>query len=130
MLCSKLTICACVETSRADTGSSQTISFGLSAIALAEELETYKRESIISEACRDLADTQTEKLKGLVESIDFESEEEFTQKIATIKESYFAKEIVEQTNEAESLVEEADEEVEVSSVMEHYLTTLRKTSKK
>jgi len=100
------------------------------AIALAEELETYKRESIISEACRDLADTQTEKLKGLVESIDFESEEEFTQKIATIKESYFAKEIVEQTNEAESLVEEADEEVEVSSVMEHYLTTLRKTSKK
>ena len=79
------------------------------AIALAEELETYKRESIISEACRDLADTQTEKLKGLVEGLDFENEE---------------------TSEAESIIEEADEEVEVSSVMEHYLTTLRKTSKK
>tara|TARA_B100001093_G_scaffold358027_1_gene342607 strand:- start:3506 stop:4540 length:1035 start_codon:yes stop_codon:yes gene_type:complete len=100
------------------------------AIALAEELETYKRESIISEACRDLADTQTEKLKGLVEGLDFENEEEFTKKVATVKESYFSKEIVEQTSEAESLIEEADEEVEVSSVMEHYLTTLRKTSKK
>ncbi len=100
------------------------------AIALAEELETYKRESIISEACRDLADTQTEKLKGLVEGIDFENEEEFTKKVATVKESYFSKEIVEQTSEAESIIEEADEEVEVSSVMEHYLTTLRKTSKK
>ena len=100
------------------------------AIALAEELETYKRESIISEACRDLADTQTEKLKGLVEGIDFENEEEFAKKVATVKESYFSKEIVEQTSEAESIVEEADEEVEVSSIMEHYLTTLRKTSKK
>ena len=100
------------------------------AIALAEELETYKRESIISEACRDLADPQTEKLKGLVEGIDFENEEEFAKKVATVKESYFSKEIVEQTSEAESIVEEADEEVEVSSIMEHYLTTLRKTSKK
>ena len=51
-------------------------------------------------------------------------------KVATVKESYFSKEIVEQTSEAESIVEEADEEVEVSSIMEHYLTTLRKTSKK
>lgn len=100
------------------------------AIALAEELETYKRESIISEACRDLADTQTEKLKGLVEGLDFENEEQFAKKVATVKESYFSKEIVEQTSEAESVVEEADEEVEVSSIMEHYLTTLRKTSKK
>ena len=100
------------------------------AIALAEELETYKRESIISEACRDLADTQTEKLKGLVEGLDFENEEQFAKKVATVKESYFSKEIVEQTSEAESVIEEADEEVEVSSIMEHYLTTLRKTSKK
>lgn len=99
------------------------------AIALAEELETYKRESIINEACRDLADTQTEKLKGLVESISFDSEAQFTQSIATIKESYFSKEIVEQTTELDSLVEDTELTVEVSSVMENYLTTLRKTNK-
>jgi len=95
-------------------------------IAMTEELETYKRNSIISEACRDLADTQTEKLKGLVESIDFDSEEAFAKRVATIKESYFSKEIVEK----ETVLEDTDAEVEVSSSMQHYISTLRKTSKK
>ena len=98
------------------------------AIQLAEELETYKRDSIIAEATRDLADTQAEKLKDLLESVDFESEETFTTKVNTVKESYFSKEIPEQLEE--SVSEEAEEEVEVSSSMEGYLTALRKTSKK
>ena len=98
------------------------------AIQLAEELETYKRDSIIAEATRDLADTQAEKLKDLLESVDFESEETFTTKVNTVKESYFSKEIPEQLEESSS--EEAEEEVEVSSSMEGYLTALRKTSKK
>ena len=98
------------------------------AIQLAEELETYKRDSIIAEATRDLADTQAEKLKDLLESVDFESEETFTTKVNTVKESYFSKEIPEQLEESAS--EEAEEEVEVSSSMEGYLTALRKTSKK
>jgi len=57
------------------------------AIALAEELETYKRNTIIAEASRDLADTQAEKLKELSEGVDFDNEETFAKKIDTIKES-------------------------------------------
>ena len=99
------------------------------AISLAEELETYKRESIIAEASRDLADTQAEKLKGLLETVDFESEESFTAKVTTVKESYFSKEIPEQIDES-VVAEDAEEEVEVSSMMEGYISALRKTSKK
>ena len=98
------------------------------AIQLAEELETYKRDSIIAEASRDLADTQAEKLKDLLETVEFESEETFASKVTTVKESYFSKEIPEQLEESAS--EEAEEEVEVSSSMEGYITALRKTSKK
>ena len=98
------------------------------AISLAEELETYKRDTIIAEASRDLADTQAEKLRELVETVDFENEESFTKKINTVKASYFSKEIPEQIEE--SVSEEAEEEVEVSSSMNNYLSALRKTSKK
>jgi len=98
------------------------------AIQLAEELETYKRDSIIAEATRDLADTQAEKLKDLLDSVDFDCEETFTTKVNTVKESYFSKEIPEQLEE--SVSEEAEEEVEVSSSMNNYLDALRKTSKK
>ena len=97
------------------------------AISLAEELETYKRNTIIAEASRDLADTQAEKLKGLLESVDFENEESFVAKVNTVKESYFSKEIPEQLEE--SVEETSEEEVEVSSVMENYLHALRKTTK-
>ena len=95
------------------------------AIALAEELEVLKRDAIIAEATRDLADTQAEKLKGLVENVDFDGEESFAKKIATIKESYFSKEIPEAV---EDIHEEADDEVQISSVMENYLSVLKKTS--
>lgn len=98
------------------------------AIQLAEELETYKRKSIIAEASRDLADTQAEKLTELLSNVDFDNEETFVTKVNTVKESYFSKEIPEQLEE--SVSEEADEEVEVSSMMEGYLSALRQTSKK
>jgi len=96
------------------------------AIALAEELEVYKRNTIIAEASRELADTQAEKLKELAEGIDFDGEENFAKKVATIKESYFSKEIPEAV---EVISEDVEEEVEISSVMANYLAAIKKTSK-
>ena len=102
------------------------------AISLAEELETYKRNTIIAEASRGLADTQAEKLAELLSNVDFETEETFINKVNTVKESYFSKEIPEQLEESVSTLTEdtEQEEVEVSSSMEIYLNALRKTSKK
>jgi hypothetical protein len=92
------------------------------------ELEGYKRNTIIREASRDLAETQVEKLKSLVEDVDFGSEELFTEKVNTIKESYFSKTIKEEVSQ--DMAEEADQTVEVSDVMASYLSTIRKTALK
>jgi hypothetical protein len=92
------------------------------------ELEGYKRNTIIREASRDLAETQVEKLKSLIEDVDFGSEELFTEKVNTIKESYFSKIIKEEVSQ--DIAEEADQTVEVSDVMASYLSTIRKTALK
>jgi len=96
-------------------------------LAMNETLEAYMREAVIREAARDLAETQVEKLKSLVESLDFEDEETFAQKVKTVKESYFKKEV----KSEEEIVEdwEADQSREVSSVMDMYLNAIKKSNK-
>jgi hypothetical protein len=49
----------------------------------------YKRQEIIDEHSSDLADTAKEKFDGLVEGVEYSSEEDFANKVKTIKESYF-----------------------------------------
>ena len=96
------------------------------AIAMAEELEGYKREAIIREASKDLAETQVEKLKTLVADVDFDTEEVFSEKVNTVKESYFSK-------AAKATEEEIDEEgayeVDASDSMSQYLNAIKRTSK-
>lgn len=96
------------------------------AISLSEEVELLQRNAIIAEAASELADTQKEKFYSLVEGVDFESEEGFASKVATIKESFFAKATVETEEE---ITEETDGDVvseEVAPSMESYLTAMRK----
>mgnify|MGYP001325043200 CR=1 FL=1 len=94
-------------------------------IQMAEELELYKRESIIREATKDLAETQVEKLKGLAENVDFDDEETFAQKVAQLKESYFAKTAKTQ----EEIIEDDDAPVvETSGSMDSYLKAIKKTA--
>ena len=96
-------------------------------IKMAEELEGYKREFIIREASKDLAETQVEKLKGLAENVDFEDEETFAQKVAQLKESYFAKTATTQ----EEIIEDDDTPtVEASGSMDSYLKAIKKTANK
>jgi hypothetical protein len=95
------------------------------AIAMAEELESYKRDAIIREASGDLAETQVEKLKSLVEDIDFDDAETFAKKVATVKESYFSKTKTESADF--DTEEESDDIVETSGSMNQYLAALRKT---
>jgi hypothetical protein len=97
-------------------------------LEMSENLEYYKRETIIREASRDLAETQVEKLASLVNSLDFEDEESFAHKVKTVKESYFKKAV---TTE-EELIEDWDNSTqsrEVSSVMDMYLNAIKKSNK-
>jgi len=94
-------------------------------VSMAEELELYKRESIIREATKDLAETQVEKLKSLAENVDFDDEETFAQKVAQLKESYFAKTAKTQ----EEIIEDDDSPVmEASGSMDSYLKAIKKTA--
>jgi hypothetical protein len=96
------------------------------AIAMAEELESYKRDAIIAEHSKDLADTQVAKLKSLVEDVDFDDEETFAKKVATVKESYFTKESVNvETTDVETA--ESDEIVETTGSMAQYISALKAT---
>ena len=99
------------------------------AIQTSEELENLKRDAIIREAAADLAETQVEKLKKLTNEIDFNDEESFTEKVKTVKESYFKSE---SNNQVVVEVDETDENgvVEATTdVMNSYLTAIRKSAK-
>ena len=90
------------------------------------ELEALKRDAIIREHSRDLAETQVEKLKSLAEDVDFEDEETFAQKVSTIKESYFTKKTPSVVGE--EVFEEVEEE-EISDSMSRYISAIKRTAK-
>lgn len=64
-------------------------------MSLNGKVNSFVKESIVTEVSRGLADTQAEKFASLAEGVEFESEESFKSKLETIKESYFPKSKVE-----------------------------------
>jgi len=96
-------------------------------IDLKEEVAKLTRDAIIVESSAGLSEAQAEKLKGLVEDVNFENAETFAKKVNTIKESYFKQ----QSTEAQPMQEETaegSEEVEVSPMMAQYLAAIKKSS--
>lgn len=93
---------------------------------LAEQLEGLKRDAIIREHARDLAETQVEKLKSLVEDIDFEDDETFASKVKTIKESYFTKKSETAQEEVTGVEEGELSEATNTDAMSRYLSAIRK----
>ena len=65
------------------------------AVELKKELTESKRDVVFAKVTSDLAQTEAEKLRGLVEEVEFESAELFEQKLTVIKNNYFPKSIVE-----------------------------------
>lgn len=99
-------------------------------MSVLEELETLRREKVIREASRDLADTQAEKLNDLAEKIDFDSVEDFKKKIATLKESYFGNKSNPAEDISDELAEDPSENAQIhNDVMQSYLSALKKTQK-
>lgn len=74
-------------------------------VAVAKELAELKAAKIFEEQTKDLAATEVEKLKKLIEGVDFENEELYREKVNVIKENYFPK--VTKASPEKVLVEEA-----------------------
>ena len=97
-------------------------------IEMTEELELFQRYEVIREHAHGLAETEVEKLAKLAEDLDYIDEETFSEKVKTIKDSYFTKEAKTLEVGADLVEDTADDAVEVSSSMNAYLQALRKTS--
>lgn len=61
------------------------------AVEMKKELDAFKAEKALQEVCEGLADTQQAKLKSLAEGVEFETLDQYREKLETIKESYFPK---------------------------------------
>ena len=93
-------------------------------IKVKEELNEYRKNKILEEVCDDLADTQSEKMKELVEGVSYEEDaDDFESKVKTIRESYFPNQQKQDGNvEQEDVMANDSEEtpVKVSNIMEAY----------
>ena len=56
---------------------------------ITEELGSLKRQNVVTKACEDLSESQTEKMVSLSNGVDFTDEADFEEKVAEIKEAYF-----------------------------------------
>ena len=84
----------------------QTINSTISAnIEISKELSEIKRTRIFEEQTKDLASTEVEKLKKLVEGIDLDSEDLYREKVSVIKENYFPKGV--KTSPEQVLIEDS-----------------------
>ena len=91
-------------------------------VQVTSELNEYRKNKILEEVCEDLADTQSEKMKSLVEGVSYEDDaDDFENKITTIKESYFPNQTKQDENvDQESDVSEVEETPEMNNIMEAY----------
>ena len=86
------------------------------------------RDRVFNECSSDLADTEVEKFKSLVEEVDFSNEESFKEKLDQLKESYFPK----ATTVAESVDSESDgtESYDTTGAMSTYMAAISKNVKR
>ena len=94
-------------------------------IQLNKRLSESVADRIFDEISEGLATTQKEKLASLAESVEFESEVEYREKLETLKESYFPSRVVAPSATTETLSEGVDVAPEFhSDTMNAYLKTL------
>ena len=99
-------------------------------VSLNKRLAESVANGIFDEISEGLADTQKDKLASLAESVEFESEEEYREKLETLKEAYFPSRTVSPSAKTETLSESVDVAPEyVSDSMSAYLKTLSAFSK-
>ena len=93
-------------------------------VKLQNRLNESAKLNVLSTVSEGLADTQKEKLAALAEGLEFVTEEDFSKKVKTIKESYFKESVA--TPAAEVADETPVEGEEVSPAMAQYLNALNR----
>ena len=93
-----------------------------------KEVGELKRQDILDEASKDLADTAKEKFNKLTEEVEYSNEKDFTTKVATIKESYFGTKVKTSGNEIDEVVAgDSSQPEDLSNAMASYTAAISKT---
>jgi hypothetical protein len=99
-------------------------------VSLNKRLAESVADGIFEQVSDGLAATQKDKLASLAESVGFESESEYREKLETLKESYFPSRTISLSARTETLSEGLDSTPEsISGPMSGYLKTLSAFSK-
>jgi hypothetical protein len=107
-------------------------------VDLNKEVTSLKRQAVVEELSKDLADTEAAKLGKLLEGVDYENEDLYREKVSVIKDNYFPKNVVtEGTSQSvqaqHTLTEETDVPTEFtdgSSVVSTYAKALSRSIKR
>ena len=92
-------------------------------VKLQNRLNESAKTVILKQVSEGLAETQKDKLSALAEGVEFKSEEEYSKKLTTIKESYFPKEKAQVSEVSDETPVEAEE---MTPAMGSYLDALNR----
>ena len=95
-------------------------------VGLHEKVSTYRKNEILTELSRGLAEVQKDKFTSLAEAVEFKSEETYREKLGQIKESYFGAKTPEVAEEISSEEPQAKVEAPLSESMTSYVAELAK----
>ena len=96
-------------------------------VSLNKRLAESVADGIVSEVAEGLALSQKEKLAQLAESVEFESEESYREKLETLKESYFGQSVQKETSE--QVLTEESSAPDYSGHMAAYMSILDRVKK-
>jgi hypothetical protein len=99
-------------------------------VALNRRLAESVTEVIFAEVSEGLALSQKDKLASLAENVEFDSEEDYREKLVALRESYFPRSYGTQRDDSDYISEEMDYSEPVSGSMSYYLDALGRVAKK
>ena len=93
-------------------------------IDLNNKLAGFNKTVILNQVSEGLADTQKEKLASLAEGVEFISEENFREKLVTLRESYFPKTAIKESVDETPVQSDED----VTPAMKAYMAAIARWS--
>ena len=97
-------------------------------VELQQELSSFKKDDVVRKVTQDLADTEAEKVTKLAEGIEYENDEQYSEKLNVLKENYFPKTEAQtsEITEKDESIEDPEKEVVLSEQMNYYSQAIKK----
>ena len=98
-----------------------------SSVQLKKNNASLVKEQVVSEVSSDLADTEIEKFKSLIEDVDYSDEESYRDKLGTLKENYFPKNKPVVSETIDDVDTGTAQDVDSTDTMSAYMTAIGRT---